>query len=197
MASKVSIANAALSFVGVGDHIAALDEQSEEAEACNQFYPDTRDELLTEFEYGFARAYAKLALVVENPTPEWAYGYRWPSDCVKPRRILTGLGPDVRPPFETGQDAQGRLIYTNEENAELEYTFRADDPSRYPQRFSTAFARLLASKIAPRISGGDPFRLGEFNFQMYMKEIGMAQAEDARSEEPRTPPDSPSITARG
>lgn len=57
---------------------------------------------------------------------DWTYAYRWPSDCLRARRLVdeaTGRKFNADPiPFKEGRDANERLIWTNQQAAVLEYT---------------------------------------------------------------------------
>jgi len=201
MASSTEICNLALSHIGVGKEIANLEtEKSEEAAACRRFYDTARDEVLRDFTWPFATVMATLGLIEEDPNDEWSYSYRYPSDCLMFRRILSGQRTDTRDtrvPYKIAQDSSGTLIFTDQENAECEYTIREDDPLRYPPDFVLAFSFLLASYIAPRLTGGDPFKLGQRALQLYALQISKAQANAKNEEQPDIEPDSEFTRARG
>lgn len=200
MASDTEICNLALSHLRVAKEIANLEtERSQEASACRRFYETARDASLRDFAWAFATKISTLPLVEEDPNDEWAYSYRYPTDCLKIRRILSGDRNDTRDtrvPYKIIQDSSGLLILTDKEDAELEYTIRADDPQRYPADYIMALSFRLAAYIAPRVTGGDPFKLGERAMRMYMLEVGMAQGSDLNEEQPDVTPDSEFIRAR-
>jgi hypothetical protein len=163
----------------VGKSIASLSENSQEAIACNRFYETARDATLRDHVWPFATKFAALGLVEEEPNDEWGYSYRYPSDCLNVRRILSGYRKDTRDtvvPYKIAQDDSGLLIYTDIENAEVEYTMRASDTQFYPPDFELAFSYRLAYYIAPRVTGGDPFKLQEKVLKLYMYEISRAVA---------------------
>lgn len=179
MASDVEIANIALSFIGSGTHIASFTEQSTEADACDQFYDLSLKEMLREYPWPFAKKRAALGLVDEDPEDydEWAYSYRYPSDCLFARRIDSGVAvdkPGTRIDFDIAQDEEGLLILTNEEDAILEYSYYADDASRFPPDFVMALAYRIACYIAPRIIK-DPTRMAAVVQMMYDKSLSKAR----------------------
>jgi hypothetical protein len=203
MATKTEIANLALSHLGIGKEIADLDnEKSQEAVTMRRFYEQTRDAVLRDFPWPFATRFAALALVADPPTEteEWAFSYRYPTDCLMMRRIQIGSARvdtnQSRIVFKTGRDDQGQLIYTDEEEAKIEYTFREEDPQRYPADFQLAFSLRLAHYAAPRLTGGDPFKLGLRAVQLYIQEISMAQASASNESVPDQVPDAETIRAR-
>lgn len=199
MATKVGICNFALSHLGVGKEIASLTENSEEASACNRFFEQVREEMLREFPWSFATKFMTMELVDENPTNEWGYSYRYPSDCVKFIRVLSGLRNDNRQSrvsYKIGADGSGKLIYCDINDAECEYTFLADDPQFWPADFSNAFAFKLAFYIAPRVTGGDPFKLGQRAFEAYKMMLAQAASTNFNEQQVEEDPESEFIRAR-
>lgn len=146
----------ALGHVGSSASIADLaTEQSTEAGQCRKFIGPAILTVLEGFDWPEATGYATLALVAEEPNYDWDFSYRYPAEAVKIRRIVTALGrrdPNP-PPFRVGLDAQGRLVYTNEAEAIVEYT--ADISSRlsiFPATLTDAVSWKLAEYIAPELS---------------------------------------------
>jgi hypothetical protein len=202
VATKTEIANLALSHLGIGKEIADLDnEKSQEAVTMRRFYDQTRDAVLRDFPWPFTTRFATLALVADPPTEtlEYAFSYRYPTDCLMIRRIQTQLRIDTnqsRIVFKLGRDDQGQLVYTDEEEARIEYTFREEDPQRYTADFILPMSFRLAHYAAPRLTGGDPFKLGQRAVQLYIHEISMAQASAGNEAVPDQLPDAETIRAR-
>jgi hypothetical protein len=206
-ASKTHLANLALSHLGHSTSIADLaTEQSKEARACRDFYDVARDALLRSFPWRFATTTGALALVSTFTADgsEWGYSYRYPSDALRFWRVLNGASglasrvrsqnADVR--FRIGRDATGRLIYSDLTPAVGEWTIRVDDPTRYTADFDLAFSFHLAWLLAPRITTGDPGKLGQMALQNYAYAVGVAKANDANEDGPDLPADAEWITAR-
>ena len=200
MSSVVQICNLALSHLGSGKAIANIEtEKSEEAYACRSFYETARDATLRDFTWPFATKIASLALVEESPSDEWDYSYAYPSDCLKIRRILSGVRNDDRAsrvPYRIIAGDNQQLIYSDQEDAELEYTVRVTDTNRFSADFIMALSLRLASYIAPRVTGGDRFKQGEKALKMYMYEIELAKASAVNEEQPEELPESEFIQAR-
>lgn len=189
---SVTICNMALGAIGSSNLIATLSEQSAEAQACNLHYEQTLRELLRLHNWPFARANEALAVLFarrgtpENPDgattePEWpwSYAYSLPSDCLKPRYIMTqdttgaatiggvplttgdaGAPQDVRTPtirFIQGtalvDGDRSRVILTNQYQARLVYTCLIEDPDVWDSGFVTALVGRLATKICIPLSG--------------------------------------------
>lgn len=194
MANKVGICNKSLSLLGVGKQIASLTENSSEARACNEFYESSLKATLRDFPWPFSTKIVALGLVEEEPNSEWAYSYTYPSDCLMDRRILSGMRQDTtesRVPYRVVSDgASGQLIYTDQEDAELEYTFFNENASVYPADFELAFAWRLAVYCAPRVTKGDPFKNADKAMTMYLKEISRAERNATRQGAREPEPDS-------
>lgn len=177
MDSEAGIANLALAHIGVEKSIAALTERSKEAEACKLFYAQARNELLAAVPWPFATKIADLTLVEEDPNTEWSYSYRYPSDCVNFRRILSGNRvdtPSTAISYKIGADTEAKLIFTDREDAECEYTVLVTNVVFFPDDFVQALALRLAAMIAPRLTAGDPFKMGARAQTLYEKAVADA-----------------------
>ena len=91
----MDIWNTALSHLGISKEVASVDESSAEAKACRRFYDTTIKAVLKDYSWPFASKIATLNLITANPNDEWAYSYRYPSDCLFFRRILSGNRNDT------------------------------------------------------------------------------------------------------
>lgn len=198
--SKASICNMALSHLGVSDAVTDVDtESSKEAQACRLFYEACRDDVLRAFAWPFAVIIEDLTIVEEDPNDEWAFSYRYPSGCLAARRLLSGTRTDSQNtvvPYRVARDASGRVIFTDLEDAQIEYTSLVDAEEEWDSIFVSALTYLLAFKIAPRLAGGDESKLGDRAFKLYLYELSRAQAAAANEERPDLPPDAELITAR-
>lgn len=201
MASKTEICNLALTHIGVGKEISNLEtERSPEATACRRIYETCLRTTLRAAHWPFATKFADLALIEEDATTDFTYSYGYPSDCVDFRRIVSGV------PNETAQDRvvyriaygeSAQIILTNQENAEGEYTVFVEDPARYPADFTMALSLLIAFYIAPKLTAGDPFKLGQRAMQLYSFEISRAVSNAHNEEQSQQSPDAEVIRERG
>lgn len=197
---KTDIANMALGHLQVSYVIGDFDERSQEAAAIRRFYDIVRRHVLRDFAWPFATVFVTLPLVQQNPTPEWKYSYRYPSNSLMFRRILSGLRNDNRQsrvPYRLGADDQGQLIYCSRTNAMAEYTKDVTDTQFFQTDFAEALSFLLASRIAPALTAGDPYKLGQAALQMYFNAIRNASANAANEEQPDLPVEAEWIRARG
>lgn len=202
MASKTEIANLAISHLGIGKEIANLDtDKSEEAVACRRFFDEARKATLRDFPWPFATKLFTLGLVADPPseTDEWDFSYRYPSDCLMIKRIPSGIRNDsnsTRVVYKIARDNVGQLIYTDQPQAKVEYTINETDPARFSSDFTLALSFRLAVYVAPRLTAGDPFKMGERAQRLYIFELTSAQASASNEEQPDTEPDSELIRAR-
>lgn len=190
----------ALGHLGVGQTVTdALTEKSAEASACRTFYDTAKDVTLRDYQWPFATRFKALDLIEADPTTEWGFAYRFPNDCLELRRIFSGVRNDTvqsRVKYILGQDNAGLIIYTDQYQAEAEYTAKSDNPVLYPPDVAMALSLRLAAYMAPMVTRGDPFKLGARAEQLYKMEIMQAIA-TAKNEENRDElPDSEFIKAR-
>lgn len=200
MASTTDICNLALSHLSVGTTIANVEtERSTPALACRTFFSTARDATLRDFAWPFATKIADLQLVTESPNDEWDFSYRYPTDAVNIRRVLSGVRNDTsstRVPFRVMYDVSGPVIYSDEESGEIEYTVRVTNVNHYPPDFVMALSLRLAAYIAPRVTGGDPFKLGERAMRLYQVEIARAEASAVNEAQGDIVPEAESIRVR-
>lgn len=205
MASETEIANMAIGHLGISKEIGNLNtEKSAEAQACRRFYPTVRDFVLRDFAWPFAtRSVVSLGLVTDMTGidgAEFDYSYRYPADCIMFRKILSGIrtdAPETRVPYRILSDAVGGLIYTDQQNALAEYTAQITDPQRFPPDFTFAASLLLAYASAPRLTFGDPFKLGERAATSYDRFISAAWANSANEEQPDRQREAEFVRIRG
>lgn len=199
MASRIGVCNQAISNLGSAKEIANFDtERSAEALACRRFYEEVVKETLRDFDWPLATKLEALALVATNPNDEWGYSYRYPSDCLKARRIPSGTRPesaDSRIKFIVRADSAGGLIYSDQPTPDLEYTFRPDE-SYWPADFASAVSYLLSARIAPRIIAGDPYGQQEKNLKLYHYQLTKAQKNAGNEGSPDDEPEAEIIRAR-
>lgn len=199
--SLTEVANAALGYLGITSKIGDLEtENSPEARAVNTYIAIAIDETLSEWPWPFATRFSEIQVVEENPTPDWGYSYRYPSNCVMVRRIVPpGLAFEPRMfrlPFRISADDDGKLILTNEYDPTIEYTARVNDVQQWPPDFCNCIAMKLAFYISAELTGGDPNRLGNKALEMYLLSVSKAQARAANEEQSVESPPSSLESAR-
>lgn len=157
MTSKTAIANVALTRIGSSKLLQNVDTQTGTlAEAVRLLFPEEAKFVLRDFPWPAATGYITLALVdgseTEAANNDWQYSYRYPSDCLFVRRIVVpnqGRNNPAPPPYRIGRDSQGKLIFTNEPDAEIEYTV---DISGTPEEFDSMMVSMLGWKIGASLA---------------------------------------------
>ena len=146
MTTEVDICNRALSRLGTAATIASLDEDSTEARHCAIWYAATRDALLRAADWNFARRREELADMGSPPTG-WDYRYAVPTDCVRVLRLASATNAAPLP-FEIAGASTSRVLFTDQEDAELIYTARVEEPTLFDAGFAAALVDQLAANIA-------------------------------------------------
>lgn len=196
MASKIEIINLALAHLGSGKEIASIDERSQEAEAARRVYDTALDETLRGYSWPFATKIRALDLIQQDPNSKWEFEYGYPTDCLWFRGIVPPTGEeDDPPPHQIGHGESASVIWTDEQDAEAEYTVRVTDTNRYPPDFRLAFSFQLAALMAPRLARDLP-AIGESALKKYLYQLDLAKTSAGNEERPKDPPDPESIQAR-
>lgn len=205
MATKTEIANLAIGHLGYEKEIANVEsEDSQYAIALRRYHDLALEQTLRDYDWSFATRYADLALVEEfdedSAVQEWIYSYRYPTDCLKIRKIYSGLRNDnlqskVR--YTINGDDTGRLVYTDEQNAIIVYTKNIKTYSQFPPDFLMAFSYKWALYLPNKLLGGDPFKLKNEIFLMYDRQLKNARMNDRSEQSYDEPVESEFIRARG
>ena len=169
--TKNEIANLAISHIGLTTTIIDMDtEKSVEAKKCRMFFPVALKEALEDCRYGSTAVFKPLNLVLEKPTTEWLYAYRYPADCVFMSRIMRDAASNVNSyPYVNGEwDVQyreaydalnGRLIYTNEPMAHAEYYVLDENNLKMSTKFWIGLSFKLAQYLAPSLAKTDASKI--------------------------------------
>lgn len=184
MASVVQICNMALTRIGQNQLILSIDEQSQAAELCSLHYEDARDAVLRDFDWPFAEARVYLA-DIGSPPMNWCYRYRYPTNCIKARRIAIpgneNPRADERTPFKIIHADGGRAIVTNQSQAELVYTVKVEDTTYFDPLFVSALAWRLAAEIAMGLQARpENYQAAQQQYMLAISEaaaISMAEAQ--------------------
>lgn len=200
MSTKTEICNMTISHLGIGKEISNVDsEKSQEASACRRFFDTARDATLRDHQWSFAKKYLALGKVEDTPNTEYLFSYRYPSDCVKALKILSGIRQDTRQSrvhYIIASDSQGKLIFTDAQDAVLKYTFRNEAIDQWPEDYNVAFSFRLAAYTAPRLTAGDPFKLKREMLAQYRLELSIAMSSDLNEQQDEEVPNSEFHRAR-
>lgn len=215
MASPVESINKALSNIGDTSFIEDFsDPQNERERLASLHYASTRDEVLQDFPWSFARAFVQLA-IVSGEVPGWGFKYRYPTDCLT-AKIITDEGgyrlpyaywvnialwnhthfpiPKYEFEVQADPDVTGKIILCDVEDAYLWYTKQVTDLNQWTTLALDALEWRLAMKFAKGLKADD----GEFQTAVSMYQLAKSKAEVHALNEgyPGQQPESPSIRAR-
>lgn len=179
--------NLALSHLGDGTLLTdPLTEKSEQAICARTFFPTALIYTLKQFDWGSHRKYANLSLVEADPNAEWKYSYRYPTDCVMARKIVSGIRnprDEQKIPFTLGIDDEGQLIYTDMYQATLRYTMLNDEADTWDLDFKLAVSYHLAYLMAARLKAGNSSKIKAEMASQFMSAVQQARANSANQEE--------------
>ncbi len=152
--SAIEICNLALNHVGAGT-ISSFESPTKEARTVKLLYNTLRDTVLEDHDWNFARRRQVLALLPDTYSG-WDFAYQVPADCLVVRKLYDPSGElDDKIPFEfVCDDAKGRrLILTDEEDAELIYTCRIENPTLFSTQFRDALSFRIAADLSQPLRG--------------------------------------------
>jgi hypothetical protein len=177
--SQVGICNMALGELGK-QLITSLLDTSPEAIQCNLFWDQARENLLREYPWSFAKRNQTLTLTADPPVLGWQYIYAYPADCLLVRRLYSAYSlPNVPDEYETALSSvtDARVIYSNTDQAYIEYTARIVDPTLFDPTFVEAFKYKLASLIAKPLTGNDSLSNDMLSkYQVYLERAKLLDA---------------------
>lgn len=161
MASDIVVLyNLALDSIGARSNISLPTEQSREAETCNLWFPNIRDQVLASASWPEATKMERLGLLATQDTDEdgvWAAGDPRP-DLMNSYALPTDM---LRPQYVTGYSsftiqsygAENRALMTAGENPILVYTFRSTKVSMWGPELQMAIMYGLAANICIPLTG--------------------------------------------
>lgn len=181
----VGICNLALHRIGAAPISNLETDNTKSAVACQAFYANARDTMLTLHTWAFAGEVQSLTSLTDDGKTKYLYKYSLPVDpwCLRPRAVKDSTFSDTAYPYRQ----MGRYIYTDLSPAWLEYTARMEDPDDWDPLFVEAIAWLLAVElIRPLGNKSDVDADGQLRAALLL-----ARGIDAdQSQEKETPPTS-------
>ena len=179
---KVEICNMALSRIGASI-IERMDEDSENARICSQFYDACRRSELRNYPWTFATRRVKLALINSKPF-DYTYAYRYPSDALYIRKLYNAEQgwslKDVK--HQIIGDVDGKIILTNVELAGCEYTADVEEAATFDSEFCSALAWAIAMEIAVPITGN--VSMASYCQNSYQHFVSEARVDNTNEENP-------------
>lgn len=136
--TEVSVCNSALIKVGA-DRISSLTQDTKSAIVCNTLFHNVRDDVLRAHPWNFAIKRTELNQSADVPIFEYDFIYELPSDCL---RVLNLQRDDM------DWVVEGKQILTNEDEVQIRYIYRNDDPASWDSIFAETFAWRLACELS-------------------------------------------------
>ena len=205
--SEVHVCNLALSRIGIGrqltdtgaEHpanaIAGVTDDTPEAQACKLWYEVSRDAVLAELPWPFARGFVTVPsyTVASPPAPwadEWPAAYTYPTESIiSIRRIVTGsFEEDPNPPRFVRRFYNDETVLLSDYFAEslvLEFTRKLTDLSLWPALAVSMLAWRVAADVAIPLNASEQMR--SLAMAMYLRELEQAAASAFSEEMPREP----------
>ena len=194
--AEAAVCNVALLRIGQTQFIESLNDPTNIGKVCKASFLFSRDQLLQARPWPFATLRQTLAVLADDEDDDearsgWAFTYALPSDCIAPRYLWAGVDNPSKEevvPFriESSRDLQARVLLSNLEDAELIYTARVTEVSRWDPLFSEALAMKVASDLAFGIAKKPA--LGAELLKGYYLTLGIAHASAANQNTQSTQP---------
>lgn len=156
--TSVDICNMALAYLGNSRPITTLTDDTTEARLCSRFYDISRELLLSEFSWSFAKkTCAALTEITDETNDLYSYVYEYPDDAL--RILFVGVGdesPGTINNYDTIYTLDGsthvRRIVCDIPEAKASYIINLKDVQVFPAHFSTALAWRVAAYVSTGLS---------------------------------------------
>lgn len=165
----VQVCNEAISDLPAHPITDINDLTAKEARECARHLPGVVSDLVDYHDFDFVERRVALAKVTNGRSGEWAYAYAVPDSFVSPIRLVRNYSSNTAPAvvvtpilywgaFDASLPAidyalADGVLYTNLEEAILEYSTDALEPNKWPPLFAQAVIRMLAARIYRPILG--------------------------------------------
>lgn len=150
---NLEIWNMALGYLKGDNTVDDENENTYEAKKCRLYWNTCRSFVLKDHLWSFAKKRATLALTGTAPDG-WTYQYKYPSDCIKADRIYDAFDPQdlkgKRIDFEVASNpaGTGKVIWTDQADAQLVYGTDVTDPAMWEPDFDNALSLYMGHKLA-------------------------------------------------
>lgn len=146
--SDVDICNLALLRLGQ-DKITALTGTDNRSVACNEFYDQSRQEVLVMSRPGWNCAKKRAILSADSSEPHFDYDakFRIPTDCLRVLYISDSNGNPIRVSWERRED----YILLNDTDCYIVYIFNLENVDKMTPLLKRAIALKLAEYLCMRL----------------------------------------------
>ena len=182
MASKVSIANRALTKLGA-DRVLLLSDDTQQARVMNSMFDDVRDAELRRFDWNFAIKRAALPALAAAPAWGYQFQYPLPSDYLRLVQVGEIYVRSARKGAAAWAVESGMILTDQSAPLRIRYVHRTDNPGLY----DPLFVEVLACKLA--LEACEPLTQSASKKQNAMEEYRFAINEAVRQDAIENPPD--------
>lgn len=190
--SETEIAKMALIHLGV-ETISALSDSNKRAKILNDIFNNTRDEVLSDAYWGFARQRVSIVKDVTAPAFGFSAKFQKPADLLNvfwlddqdPDSSSTSnrYHPDSYQDHDTiPYREEGGYLLANADTIYMIYTKRLTDVTLFSAKFVTAFSLLLASRACYSLTQDK--KLKDNLYAEYKMLVGEAGSLNAQGETP-------------
>lgn len=172
MQTEVDIANMALARIGKKAITGFDDHTDSTANLCRQFYPYSRDEVLSAFNWSCAKTRAALAAEALPVNPfDTKFSYLLPNNPAVLRVIhLYSAGEDGgNQRLDVEWKIEGNRLLTDVENIGMLYIGRVEDATKLTRPVAEVISLNLARKLCTSVAGAMPLLqaiTAEYSMQM-------------------------------
>lgn len=198
MADVVSICNLALSYLGDSANMVSIDapEKSTQAELCSRLYPTAVSALLDMHDWSFATKRKAVPEVPDEDGFGWRKVFQLPSDALRIISVKDYLRQEAfwhpkasYPDYEFPQvdfEVKDAKLYTNAENAVVEYISSNTNVSRFTPDFVVALSYFLAHQlVGARVKGKEGQTLAQSLYKQFLVSLSTAKTKDASQQQKR------------
>lgn len=172
--TAIKICNMALARLGDTNRITSFTDSSEQARNCDLFYDLARKHTLASFPWNFACKFETLGLLSNGDPQGFAYAYQLPSDYITARNIFQA-SPSLG---EIDFKVVGLEVWTDQEDAVLEYTYNNTVENAFDSAFITAVGFKLAADLAMPLTRN--MKIEERLLEAYFGYLSLASGVNAR-----------------
>lgn len=149
--------------------ISDIEDLRKEARECSRHLPGVVSDLIDAHDFDFVERRIALALTTNDRQGEWAYAYALPDEFVAPIRLVRNYTSTSSPSVVVTPilywpnvdfaytpmryEIANGVLYTDLDEAILQYSTDALEPNKWPPLFAQAVIRTLAARIYRPILG--------------------------------------------
>ena len=156
VSSPEDVVNLSLARIGYSKRIGSLLDGSMAARIALTVYAQTRDKMLRDGDWDFARKTAALVASGQSAPPPWSQSYAYPADSLRVRDLIVASFDPLNPiPSRwviANDPVAGKVILSATAYATIVYTFKCTTPTLWESSFVEALAAAIGRRLAPLLN---------------------------------------------